>query len=351
MTSTDAQPKAALTFRAFQDADAPACVSLWQRCDLTVWYNDPLQDITRFQASDNAQITVALDTQGKLCGTICHGHDGHRGWIYYLAVDPDHQGAGLGRQLCEAAERWLKDLDIPKIQLMVRASNHKVASFYQAIGYEEEPRRVFAKWLKDKGLPPEELRPDIPQGADVDEDVIDKNNTLIVTVTDLEMLTRPEHPPAHPPSNLHIALLKTRNCTVSFYRYLYNTVGQPWLWYEKRLVSDEALAALLAREETQIYVLYVEGVPAGFFQLDQLDNHTIDLAYFGLAPDYIGMKLGPYLMDSAIHIAWDKNPKRVTVNTCTLDHHKALPLYQKLGFTPVRQRVKAIVDPRSKGIM
>ncbi|MGO1117398.1 GNAT family acetyltransferase [Rhodovibrionaceae bacterium A322] len=337
--------------RPYADSDLEATVALWQRCNLTIWYNDPEQDIALFQASDNARITLAVSAEGTIAGSICHGHDGHRGWIYYLAVDPDIQGSGLGRQLSTAAEDWMRDQGIPKVQLMIRSSNHKVAGFYESIGYEEEPRRIFSKWLKDKGLPPEDQRPDIPEGATVEDGVIDKKTALSVTVTDLEMLARPEHAPAHPPSNLHIALLKTENCTVSFYRYLYNTVGEPWLWYEKRLASDETLAEILARETTDLYVLYVEGVPAGFFQLDHQDKNTVDLAYFGLVPDYIGMKLGPYLLDTAIQMAWDKNPKRLTVNTCTLDHPKALPLYQKLGFVPFRQQVNVIVDPRSKGVI
>src|SRR5436305_3545080 len=111
-------------------------------------------------------------------------------------------------------------------------------------------------------------------------------------ITYLEMRARPALPriPA-PPAKL--ALIRAENCTVSFYRYLYETVGTPWLWYERRLLSDEVLAAEIGKPTTEIFVLYVGGVPAGYFELDAASAQDTELRYFGLIPEFIGRGLGP----------------------------------------------------------
>ncbi len=75
------------------------------------------------------------------------GHDGHRGWIYYLAADPDRRRRGIGRQLVAAAQTWLKGRGIAKLQLMIRDSNTPVISFYERLGFEIAPRVIMQKWL------------------------------------------------------------------------------------------------------------------------------------------------------------------------------------------------------------
>src|SRR5580704_9301297 len=106
------------------------------------------------------------------------------------------------------------------------------------------------------------------------------------TVTYLEMFERP--PPIPGPAPLgKIALMRTEPCTVSFYRYLYETVGTPWVWFERRLWSDDALAAELAKPTTEIFVLHVGGVPAGYFELDAAKPQQTKLCYFGLLPEFI----------------------------------------------------------------
>ncbi len=82
------------------------------------------------------------------------GHDGHRGWLYYLAVDPDHQREGLGRLMTQIAEDWLRDRGVAKVMLMVRPENEAVRAFYQANGYDEQPRIVLAKWLDGRPMTP-----------------------------------------------------------------------------------------------------------------------------------------------------------------------------------------------------
>ncbi|MCC6469776.1 MAG: GNAT family N-acetyltransferase [Alphaproteobacteria bacterium] len=167
------------------------------------------------------------------------------------------------------------------------------------------------------------------------------------------MLAPPKRPPVPAPSHLRLALIRAENISVSYSRYLYNTVGEPWWWYERKQLSDGQLAAIVRHENFVTYVLYLAGTPAGFFELDRRDAGIVELAYFGLMPDCIGLRLGPFLLDQAIALAWQGPPvpRRFWVNTCDLDHPKALPLYQRAGFVPYDRRVKEFDDPRPLGLV
>lgn len=140
-----------LTIDDLDERDIEQVVALWKRCGLVRDWNDPQADITLARSNANAALLVAHH-DGSIVGTIMVGHDGHRGWVYYLAVDPAMQGRGYGRLLTEAAERWLAARGIQKVMLMVRPENAAVHAFYKAIGYFDQPRTVFAKWLD--GRPP-----------------------------------------------------------------------------------------------------------------------------------------------------------------------------------------------------
>jgi ribosomal protein S18 acetylase RimI-like enzyme len=170
------------------------------------------------------------------------------------------------------------------------------------------------------------------------------------TITYLEMLERPvgRRVPA-PPDKL--ALMQAENCTVGFYRYLYNTVGEPWLWFERRLLTDTGLAAQIHRPGIEIFVLYGRGVPAGFFELDTAAPRETKLCYFGLAPDFIGRRLGPYLLQAAIDRAWSRPIDRFWLHTSTFDHPKALRVYQQAGFVVYARRAVLFEDPRERGIL
>jgi GNAT superfamily N-acetyltransferase len=170
---------------------------------------------------------------------------------------------------------------------------------------------------------------------------------LSVTVTYLEMAEPPRHPPLPRPEG-DVALVRANPPTVSFYRYLYDTVGEPWLWHERRRMAHAELEPIVTDPRVEIWVLYVSGTPAGYAEIDRRGAAT-DLAYFGLIPDYIGRKLGPWLLDSVIRRAWEGGTARLLVNTCSFDHPKALPLYQSMGFTPIRHVVREIHDPRVMG--
>jgi len=331
--------------RPYVAADFEGCADLWARCGLTAWYNDPARDIPRWQGSDGAEIFVAEHGAG-IVGTVCCGHDGHRGWLYCLAVDPGMRHAGLGRRLVREAEQWLAAQGILKVQLMVRESNRAVIGFYAALGYAYTPRAVMARWLELPGAPPAniELPPDLALAAGRDP-------KLRFTITYLEMTERPAMPPVHPPSNLKFALMLARRPTVAFYRYLYNSVGGDWRWWYRRQMPDEELAGILADERVEVFVLYVDGAPAGYFELDRREEPVIDLAYFGLMPHCVGRGVGRFLLYCAVEQAWSYEPQRLTVNTNSMDHPRALPLYQKMGFVPYRQEQQEIIDPQITGII
>lgn len=176
---------------------------------------------------------------------------------------------------------------------------------------------------------------------------------LEVVVSFLEMQSPPDRVPAIAPPG-KVAIIRAEDPTLSFYRYLYNTVGEPWLWWQRRLMGDNELAPILAKPETHVYVLYVAGVPAGFAELDLSDlesDRVIDLHYMGLIPEFIGKGFGKYLLNWAIDTAWSFKPTRVTVNTCTLDHPSALGAYQKAGFAIYDQRTDIVDDPRDTGLI
>jgi ribosomal protein S18 acetylase RimI-like enzyme len=135
-----------LSIRPFEEADRVALVALWQRCGLTVPYNDPDRDIDFAKGRENSDILIGT-TEGRLVASAMVGHDGHRGWLYYVAVAPDRQGGRLGQQIVAAGEAWLKARGVPKAQLMIRETNTQVRGFYEAAGWEAIPRTVMQKWL------------------------------------------------------------------------------------------------------------------------------------------------------------------------------------------------------------
>jgi GNAT superfamily N-acetyltransferase len=170
-------------------------------------------------------------------------------------------------------------------------------------------------------------------------------------ITYLEMLARPAGRRAPAPLE-KLAVMRAEGCTVSFYRYLYDTVGAPWLWFERRIIDDATLAAQIGKPTIEIFVLYVRGVPAGFFELDTAAPRETKLLYFGLVPDFIGRRLGPYMLQAAIDRAWLARPiERMWLHTSTFDHPRALGVYQRAGFVVYARRPVSFEDPRRLGIL
>lgn len=115
------------------EADADVVIGLWQTCGLTRPWNDPQRDFRMAVNSPSSAVLLWRD-EDLVAATVMVGFDGHRGWVYYLAVDPDRRRKGLGRQMMEATEAWLRARGAPKIQLMVREDNEEVIAFYEALG-------------------------------------------------------------------------------------------------------------------------------------------------------------------------------------------------------------------------
>jgi ribosomal protein S18 acetylase RimI-like enzyme len=128
------------------DADIAAVIALWQACGLTRPWNDPAADIALARRGPNSTILIGR-TDNDIVATVMVGHDGHRGWVYYVATDPDRRAKGFGRAIMDAAEDWLREAGIAKLQLLVRRENARAGAFYQSIGYAEAQTIVFAKWL------------------------------------------------------------------------------------------------------------------------------------------------------------------------------------------------------------
>lgn len=139
------------------DAVAPrpltvdACAELadlWSACGLTRPWNDPVRDArAAIEGAASAVLGLREGGEGRLIASAMVGFDGHRGWVYYLAVAPDRQGAGLGRRMMAAAEQWLRGRGAPKIQLMVRADNEAAIGFYEALGLTRQPVVTLGRFL------------------------------------------------------------------------------------------------------------------------------------------------------------------------------------------------------------
>jgi ribosomal protein S18 acetylase RimI-like enzyme len=143
----------ALSIAPVEDTDIATVIMLWQACGLTRPWNDPAADIAMARRGPNSAVLIGRDGDA-LVATAMVGHDGHRGWVYYVAVDPDRQGKQYGRTIMNAAEDWLRAAGIEKLQLMVRPDNVQVKAFYQTLGYGEQERVIFAKWLDGRELTP-----------------------------------------------------------------------------------------------------------------------------------------------------------------------------------------------------
>lgn len=119
-------------------------VELWERAGLTRPWNDPRLDLRRAVDGPSSAVLVGMDGEA-LVAAVMVGHDGHRGWVYYLAVGPDARGEGRGRAMMAAAEAWLRQRGVPKLNLMVRGSNAAVLSFYRAFGFDVDDVQVLSR--------------------------------------------------------------------------------------------------------------------------------------------------------------------------------------------------------------
>jgi GNAT superfamily N-acetyltransferase len=157
---------------------------------------------------------------------------------------------------------------------------------------------------------------------------------VAVTVTFLRMDAPPLEPaPAMPEGG---TIVRLGAPSVGFYRYLYDTVGVSHLWWLRRTLPDMQVAAMLRDPRVGIFVLYRQGEPAGFFELDLRAVSVANLSYFGLMPSSLGKGFGRAMLRASVDTAFGLGARAITVNTCTADHPRALPTYLRCGFRPVR---------------
>ena len=135
-----------MKIRSYQDADQAAVIALWQACGLTRAWNDPAKDIARKMAVQPELFLVGT-VNGEVMASVMAGYEGHRGWVNYLAVSPDHQKKSFGRLLMQDVERLLLARGCPKINLQIRSSNAAVIAFYQHIGYLQDDALSFGRRL------------------------------------------------------------------------------------------------------------------------------------------------------------------------------------------------------------
>jgi ribosomal protein S18 acetylase RimI-like enzyme len=135
-----------MDIRLAEPTHREAVIATWEAAGLTRPWNDPVADFDRACAGGTSAVFVGIE-DGSVIATAMAGDDGHRGWVYYVAVREDAQGRGLGRAMMAAAEDWLRERGVRKVQLMVRDTNESVVAFYEALGYEVTPVKVLGRWL------------------------------------------------------------------------------------------------------------------------------------------------------------------------------------------------------------
>jgi ribosomal protein S18 acetylase RimI-like enzyme len=170
----------------------------------------------------------------------------------------------------------------------------------------------------------------------------------LVTRTYLEMTAPADHRPAAP-APPDVRVLRAVECPVSFYRYLYGEVGRAYHWRDRLSWTDDQLRELLADASVSVWVMYGEGTPLGFFELRAHDDGSVEIAYFGLLPEFVGQGLGKLMLSAAVEQAWSSGARRVWLHTCTLDSPAALPNYVARGFRAFREERYEVELPADPG--
>jgi GNAT superfamily N-acetyltransferase len=161
-----------------------------------------------------------------------------------------------------------------------------------------------------------------------------------IAIKHLELVKLAWMEPGKAPA-LAIEITREASPGVALYRELYDRVGRPWLWFERRLLSDDDLGRLLAGPRHEVQIARHKGELVGYFEFE--DN---EIAFFGLTPEYIGKRIGPWLLDRAIARAFERGSTKIILNTNNLDHPKALGVYRRAGFRVVRAEARDLPDPR-----
>ncbi len=322
---------AVMRIRAYRAADAPVVKMLWTGTGIVAPDFDAGPELALIGKQPNMALFVGM-ADGKAVGTIRAAHTAAFGWIDRFVVAPEARRSAHGIALLRHAEGWLIANNVRSARALVPKGSAEGRDFLVHAGYAVQPGQIMDRAIGGQ---------DVPDAG-----------RLPVVVTYLEMTHAPTRPAIPAPTAAgRLAMLRAENPPVEFYRYLYTAVGEPWFWYERSRLDDAVLAGIISNPKVEIYVLYVGGVPAGYVELDRRPAPDIAIAYIGLTQPFIGRGLGPYLLGWSVDTAWQYRPERLTVDTCTFDHPKALALYQRAGFVPVRQVTKTIDDPRWAGLI
>ena len=142
-----------------------------------------------------------------------------------------------------------------------------------------------------------------------------------------------------------IRIERQRDCSVDLFRFLYVEVGQNYHWIDRLPWTDRQIADHLAAPENSIWLMTYDGVQAGYFELRRCPDDSVEIAYFGLLPPFIGRGLGKHLLTCAVEQAWSEGADRVWLHTCTLDDPAALPNYLKRGFVPYQTESYTVEKP------
>ena len=172
---------------------------------------------------------------------------------------------------------------------------------------------------------------------------------LATIVTSLEMTRRP---PLRPAPDTPLRLVHWPAPDLDKYRALFRRVGGPWLWYSRLAMDDARLAEVVHAAGVSVFAAVDRaGIEVGMLELDHAHPATCELSYFGLVPELAGKGHGRWLMSEALTRAWRADVRRVTVNTCTLDHPSALNFYRGQGFVAVKRTIETFPDPRLLGLL
>jgi len=164
-----------------------------------------------------------------------------------------------------------------------------------------------------------------------------KRKTIPVKTTYFEMHQCPNVEVCAPMPNCIVT--KIKNPTTDFYKTLYRSVGKDLLWIDRLMMDEEELRQIIQHSKVDIYVLYVDGKPAGFTEFDRRKSDDVEIVYFGLTPEFIGKGLGKFLLHWSVQKIWEHNPTRLWLHTCELDHKAAIPNYLKSGFKMYKEAI------------
>ena len=173
---------------------------------------------------------------------------------------------------------------------------------------------------------------------------------LYTVITHLAMDAPPERAVPPPPA-AGLAVNRRGTMPVADYLRLYHAIGDDWLWWSRLTLDEAALAAQIAPPQTELYVAESGGEEIGLIELNLRPKPDIEVRYFGVVPSWIGKGVGGWLLAHALAAAGRHEPRRMILNTCTLDHPGALAFYQRHGFAITHSEVDIVDDPRLVGLL